>query len=1000
MNKFTYGLTAAVIATMILTGTVLASPMAIANIVTGLPTIFNTAIAQPGSGITHTISITAESLPNGQDAYKMVSHTVSNEGSTPIYSDIATIPGPTIVVGAGDAVQLTLTNNIAGKSVGFNVPGLSSSNAKTETGASKIYTFTAASAGTYLYQNKDDALLGLFGAIVVNPTSGSSVGKYIADSEEVIDPATDLLVSVTADELEREFVLFMVGSTFWGQELKDNIQTPLWTNPMLGAEEHEIVRFHVLSVGPGHTFHLHAHRWVESTTNDNIIDTRLMKDGFDTHTFIVESGADVGEGHWQYHCHVFAHMEAGMHGTFKVGTDDHPGMSMPGASPYNGLLSGGEGPGLVTFIISDEPGSWFKSARGDALAGLTVTKSLEVARPGDYVNFIMSDTDTVHTITSLLWPTGAEHMPMDEVQSYKGGGIVELTEPGLYVFTCKVHPYMFGGVIVDDPETSIELDGDGNIVPNDIPEVSGLLGNIVEDGGLLLDLGETVSLVNGYQIPTGSDLALRLTKTFFVATAPENWRDYSQATWNPSYPSVSVKASVYLGDLNGGGLDNTDNFLPVAVQNLNTLMEAYFAEDTVTNSLFSPADSNVYGVGEVWIDTQFEKTESKTKPGTATAVDVATWTVAKKVALPGYNMNNPHNMWTDKDQTVIYQTEWFSNKLSTFDRVSGTPISQIKVGEAPSHVMTRANNDDIHVALNGEEGVAEIFATTAPAEVNRIIAMQGHGQDPTHPHAHWMSSDGQKMVTPNAFTHDTTLFGFDTGMIEAKTPTGVLAIATGMKPDDSYYVVANLLSSTLSVIDLNTGAKIRDINLLGDYNPAVLVGINDDGGLLDAYFDISLGPLATTSVAALPIQTPISPDGKYMVTANTLTGNIVVTDVSDADPNNWFIAEVLPCDPGCHGVQFGAKDGGGYLAYVSSKFANDLVVIDIDESSATNLQIVGRILLNPIGGMSVYDDQVVGLDGMGGQGVMPIPNVYNGWVQNLPEEWMEQLTEEQQNPVP
>ena len=53
------------------------------------------------------------------------------------------------------------------------------------------------------------------------------------------------------------------------------------------------------------------------------------------------------------------------------------------------------------------------------------------------------------------------------------------------------------------------------------------------------------------------------------------------------------------------------------------------------------------GVGEVWIDTEYEKTAGKTKPGTATAVDATTWKVTKKVALPQINMNNPHNMWTD-----------------------------------------------------------------------------------------------------------------------------------------------------------------------------------------------------------------------------------------------------------------------------------------------------------------------------------------------------------------
>jgi hypothetical protein len=36
---------------------------------------------------------------------------------------------------------------------------------------------------------------------------------------------------------------------------------------------------------------------------------------------------------------------------------------------------------------------------------------------------------------------------------------------------------------------------------------------------------------------------------------------------------------------------------------------------------------------------------------------------------------------------------------------------------------------------------------------------------------------------------------------------------------------------------------------------------------------------------------------------------------------------------------------------------------------------------------------------MGGQGILPIPVVYNGWVQNLPKEWKDQLTTKQQNPI-
>ncbi len=94
---------------------------------------------------------------------------------------------------------------------------------------------------------------------------------------------------------------------------------------------------------------------------------------------------------------------------------------------------------------------------------------------------------------------------------------------------------------------------------------------------------------------------------------------------------------------------------------------------------------------------------------------------------------------------------------------------------------------------------------------------------------------------------------------------------------------------------------------------------------------------------ALPIQTPVSPNGKYVVTANTLTGTISIID-TDTDE----LVKVLPCSAGCHGVNFGAKDGGGYYAYVSSKFSNDLLIVDPDKNNDGNpsdAEIVGRVIL-------------------------------------------------------
>ena len=572
----------------------------------------------------------------------------------------------------------------------------------------------------------------------------------------------------------------------------------------------------------------------------------------------------------------------------------------------------------INFSLTDVPGRWFDT--GVDIAG---TRSLAVATPGARVKF-SGNSNTVHTRTSLLFPSGAANMPFT-TDPRKGGDEVTLTTPGLYVFTCGIHPYMFGAVIVDNPATTG------------------------------LDLGNSITLINGITVPTSSDLATRLLRTFFIATNPANWQNYaSSAPWHVTYPNVDVRVDI-------------------GVVNLPAVLNARYGNDIALAPLQNPATP---AVGEVWVATQFEAASGKTKPGTVSAVSGANWQVTRKVALPAINMNNPHNMWTDRNQNLIYVTQWFDHRLTVYNRTTGALVRNISVGEAPAHVMTRTDTDQVHVTNNGDlrpDAVMEL-APLATGVERRIDIGRGN------PHAHWMSHDGQKMVTPNILTGDSTQYSFTAGSIDAivatSSPFGH-PIATGMMPDARKYYVANLLDSSIAVIDMNTHAVIKTINLIANYNPVT-------GAI-------------TGPVGALPIQTPVSPNGRNMVTANTLTGTILVTNTQTDT-----LVSMLGCDPGCHGVQYGAKQGGGYYAYVSSKFSNRMLVVDPDpnaDGNPSDAAVVGTVGLFASSG-TLRDAAITGNAGMGGQGLLPIPVVYNGWVQNLPASWKNLLTPAQRNPVP
>ena len=618
----------------------------------------------------------------------------------------------------------------------------------------------------------------------------------------------------------------------------------------------------------------------------------------------------------------------------------------PAAAVMVLLVAGGIGVGratsdVVQFEATDDPGSWFKCVGGVGCVPAG-TNSLAVIKPGDTVRITLgAQTDTSHTFTSLVYPKGAPGMPFDQPAALKKGESAEVTlnQPGLYVFVCKLHPFMLAATVVDDPAT-----------PG-------------------LDVGEKISLLNGLTVPSASDLGVRLLRAFFLITNPDNYQDRNPDTnptlnWKVNLPAVNVR-------LTGG-----------ALVDLSTL--------SINTTIAGPVNPVEPGVGEVWVDAEYEKTATKTKPGTVTALDASTWQVTKKFALPEVNLNNPHNMWTDRDQRLIYQTQWFSDKLTVFDRLTGHVLQNIAIGESPAHVMTRVDTDQVHVTLNGEDAVIEL--APGGTHVQRRIPTQFDFERPAQPHAHWMSFDGKKMVTPNSNTNDATQLNLVTGKIAKKVPTGLLPIASGMMPDASKYYVSNYADSTITCVSIGAPAchdgqnkvATKTINLLAGYDPVTGTAPLDPGGS-GALF-----------IGGLPIQTPVAPHGKYMITANTLTQTILIIDTATDT-----VVRSLPCSAGCHGVNFGAKQGGGYYAYVSSKFSNDLIVVDPDpnnDGDPIDAKIVGRVLLTA-GDFTRLDDTPTAHLGMGGQGVLPIPVVYHGWVQNLPPNWKAKLTADQRNPI-
>lgn len=596
----------------------------------------------------------------------------------------------------------------------------------------------------------------------------------------------------------------------------------------------------------------------------------------------------------------------------------------------------------ITFKLSDAPAYWYDNGRED-LESILHTRSLTAGVSPTTVKFSIGEplTSENHTVSSIVWPEGAKNMPFEQQGSQTGELSVDLVTPGLYVFQCRVHPYMLGATVIDDTTT-----------PG-------------------ADLGMKVRWIDGTIMPTASDEILKIVRSFFILSEPANWQYFGEedTTWDPSYPAAPVMT---------GNADGTPNLIP----NLDAFYQEKFHEPV---TLKAPVQPSHPGVGEVFIDTQFELSAGKTKPGSITFWDAETWKMTKKLFLPAINMNNPHNMAVSADQKILFQNEWFSNKTTAIDRETGKHLWSTEVGPSPSHVMRRPGTNTLIVPNNGGNRIVEL--DPEGKQVIKSYMTQFPGENPAFPHAHWLSANGRYVITPNSNESKATIFDLEAPNPSSairKPESGGFPVATSMTNDGKRAYSGNLLDHTLKCLSL---AEPACPTPEGGVAESYVIDLRKN---YDKVTGASTGPHGLS-----PIQMPISPDDTYLIVAGTFSANLMLIDMRTNE-----LVKTLPGCPGAHGVNFGAKKGGGYFAYVTHKFCNKMTVVDGDpngDGDISDARIEGEVLTSGTPGL--IDDTPVAQFGQGGQGVWAVPEVYNGWVQAIPDSWKAMLTCKQQNPV-
>jgi YVTN family beta-propeller protein len=593
----------------------------------------------------------------------------------------------------------------------------------------------------------------------------------------------------------------------------------------------------------------------------------------------------------------------------------------------------------ITFKVKDDASYWFDHENKE-LEKVLHSRSLGAGVGPTTIKMSINEpnVEEAHTVTFVTWPEGAKNMPFDS-GGVTGDVSVNLETPGLYAWQCVIHPYMLGAVVIDDPTT-----------PG-------------------ADFGKKLQWIDGTAIPTSADEVMKVVHSFFIITEPANWQIYAadkETEWNPQYPAAPI-------------MTYKEDGSPHLIPNLNDHFHQLFQEPKKLSPPKAPSEP---GVGTIYYGSQWETSAGKTKPGSITVFDAETFKMTNKWFAPSVNLNNPHNFWSDLQGEFLYSTNWYANNLTVLDRKTGAVVREIVIGPSPSHVVTRSSNDNLVIPNNGGGRVSEV--SRGGGEVVATYMTQARGEKPAFPHGHWVTPDGKRVVTPNS--HETKASIIDmTVPSMVKPETGLHPVAASTDNAGKRAFVANLFSHTVTCVSIEEPACSTP-----------------DGKIVDKY-DIDLrqnydkiSGETTGPVALAPIQLPVSPDDNAMFTVGTVTGNVVIID-----PKTNKFVKTLPCGPGCHGGNWGAKKGGGYYAYITTKFMNKMIVINADPNNDGDLSdaaIVGEVLTSPGSGVQM-DDTPTGNLGQGGNGLFIYPIAYNGWVQKMPEAEKAKLTCRQREPL-
>jgi len=235
-------------------------------------------------------------------------------------------------------------------------------------------------------------------------------------------------------------------------------------------------------------------------------------------------------------------------------------------------------------------------------------------------------------------------------------------------------------------------------------------------------------------------------------------------------------------------------------------------------------------------------------------------------------------------QTLIVGNKG-EDSVSFIDYQSGQELKRLETGPQPHEIALSPDGKTVVVVAYAAKQL-DVYDVQSKAHV-KTIKIAPHSR----PHGIAYLKDGRHVVATTEGSEDIVIVDVLEGRVTQSIKTKqrgshMLAITA----DESRAFVSNLGAGTVSVLDLNSGQKLKDIRSgRGPEGIAITadgqelwVGNREENSV--TVFDTnSLQQIAKISVGNFPIRVAISPDGKQVVTSNFLGGDLTVIDREKRD---------------------------------------------------------------------------------------------------------------------